>query len=80
MEKKKSKVYSYTRVFTAMQIDGYSPDAQRTRMRAFAEFNVFPRCRSKADSYVKLNVKMEDNYRIKDSAGAGKSTEVTENE
>ena len=39
MEKKKTKVYIYTRVSTAMQIDGYSLDAQRTRIRAFAEFN-----------------------------------------
>ena len=39
MENKKTKVYIYTRVSTAMQIDGYSLDAQRTRMRAFAEFN-----------------------------------------
>ena len=39
MEKKKTKVYIYTRVSTTMQIDGYSLDAQRTRMRAFAEFN-----------------------------------------
>ena len=39
MEKKKTKVYIYTRVSTAMQVDGYSLDAQRTRMRAFAEFN-----------------------------------------
>ena len=38
MENKKIKVYIYTRVSTAMQIDGYSLDAQRTRMRAFAEF------------------------------------------
>ena len=33
------KVYIYTRVSTSMQIDGYSLDAQRTRMKAFAEFN-----------------------------------------
>ncbi len=39
MEKKKTKVYIYTRVSTAMQIDGYSLEAQRTRMLAFAEFN-----------------------------------------
>ena len=39
MEKKKTKVYIYPRVSTAMQIDGYSLEAQRTRMRAFAEFN-----------------------------------------
>ena len=30
MEKNKTKVYIYTRVSTAMQIDGYSLDAQRT--------------------------------------------------
>lgn len=35
----KAKVYIYTRVSTAMQIDGYSLDAQRTRMKAFCEYN-----------------------------------------
>jgi len=35
------KVYLYTRVSTAMQIDGYSLEAQRNRMRAYAEFNNF---------------------------------------
>ncbi|MDO4961456.1 MAG: recombinase family protein [Eubacteriales bacterium] len=39
MSKEKTKVYLYTRVSTAMQIDGYSLEAQRTRMKAFAEFN-----------------------------------------
>ena len=34
----------------------------------------------KADSYVKLNVKMADYYRIKDSAGTGKCGGVTEDE
>ena len=34
----------------------------------------------KSDSYVKLNVKMEDYYRIKDSTGTGKSGGVTEDE
>ena len=34
----------------------------------------------KADSYVKLNVKMEDYYRIKDSTGTGKCGGVTEDE
>ncbi len=37
MVKKKIKVYIYTRVSTTMQIDGYSLDVQRTRMRDFAE-------------------------------------------
>lgn len=39
MKKGKKKVYIYTRVSTAMQIDGYSLDAQKSRMKAFAEFN-----------------------------------------
>lgn len=33
------KVYTYTRVSTAMQIDGYSLEAQKTRMKAFADYN-----------------------------------------
>lgn len=39
MSKEKTKVYLYTRVSTAMQIDGYSLDAQKSRMKAFYEFN-----------------------------------------
>ena len=39
MEKEKIKVYTYTRVSTAMQVDGYSLDAQKARMKAFADFN-----------------------------------------
>lgn len=35
----KVRVYIYTRVSTAMQIDGYSLDAQKFRMKAYAEFN-----------------------------------------
>ena len=36
---RKTKVYIYTRVSTAMQIDGYSLDAQKSRMKAFCEYN-----------------------------------------
>ena len=39
MSKEKIKVYTYTRVSTAMQIDGYSLDAQKARMKAFADYN-----------------------------------------
>ena len=39
MSIQKIKVYTYTRVSTAMQIDGFSLDAQKSRMKAFAEFN-----------------------------------------
>ncbi|MDO4460278.1 MAG: recombinase family protein [Clostridia bacterium] len=41
MKQDRKKVYIYTRVSTTMQIDGYSLDAQRNRMKAFAEFNDF---------------------------------------
>ena len=39
MLQEKTKVYIYTRVSTAMQIDGYSLDAQKARMKAYADFN-----------------------------------------
>lgn len=39
MKKEKTKVYIYTRVSTAMQVDGYSLDAQKSRMKAFAEYS-----------------------------------------
>ena len=37
--KEKIKVYLYTRVSTLMQIDGYSLDAQKTKMKAFCDYN-----------------------------------------
>lgn len=39
MGREKIKVYIYTRVSTSMQIDGYSLDAQKSRMKAFCDFN-----------------------------------------
>ena len=39
MSQEKTKVYTYTRVSTAMQINGYSLDAQKARMKAYADFN-----------------------------------------
>ena len=35
---KKSKCYIYTRVSTSMQVDGYSLDAQKEKLRKYAEF------------------------------------------
>lgn len=35
----KVKVYTYTRVSTAMQVDSYSLDAQKARMKAYADYN-----------------------------------------
>jgi site-specific DNA recombinase len=39
MHSEKIKVYTYTRVSTAMQTDGYSLDAQKARMKAYADYN-----------------------------------------
>ena len=39
MKKEKTKVYTYTRVSTAMQVDGYSLDAQKAKMKAYADYN-----------------------------------------
>ena len=41
LKKEKIKVYLYTRVSTAMQIDGYSLEAQKTKMKAFCEYNEY---------------------------------------
>lgn len=41
MLKEKTKVYLYTRVSTAMQIDGYSLEAQKTKMKAFCDYNEY---------------------------------------
>lgn len=41
MTKEKIKVYLYTRVSTTMQIDGYSLDAQKTKMKAFCDYNEY---------------------------------------
>ena len=41
MKKEKIKVYLYTRVSTTMQIDGYSLDAQKTKMKAFCNYNEY---------------------------------------
>ena len=41
MSKEKIKVYFYTRVSTAMQIDGYSLEAQKTKMKAFCDYNEY---------------------------------------
>ena len=39
MSKDKIKVYLYTRVSTLIQVDGYSLDAQKSKMKAFCEYN-----------------------------------------
>ncbi len=37
MAKKKVKAYMYTRVSTSMQVDGYSLDAQKEKIRKYAD-------------------------------------------
>ena len=41
MTKEKTKVYIYTRVSTTMQVDGYSLEAQKTRMKGYCAFNEY---------------------------------------
>ena len=41
MKNEKIKVYLYNRVSTTMQIDGYSLDAQKTKMKAFCDYNEY---------------------------------------
>ena len=36
--KKQKKCYIYTRVSTAIQVDGYSLDAQKDKLRKYAEY------------------------------------------
>ena len=36
--KKKTKCYIYTHVSTAIQVDGYSLDAQKDKLKKYAEF------------------------------------------
>ena len=38
MKKTKTKCYLYTRESTSMQVDGYSLDAQRDKLRKYAEY------------------------------------------
>ena len=44
------KVYIYTRVSTTMQIEGYSLDAQKSRMKAFADYNEYEIVREYEDA------------------------------
>ena len=39
MQKEKIKVYTYTRVSTTMQVDGYSLDAQKAKMKVYSDYN-----------------------------------------
>ena len=41
MKKEKITVYLYTRVSTTLQIDGYSLDAQKTKMKTFCDYNEY---------------------------------------
>ena len=38
MKAKKTKCYIYTRVSTAMQVDGYSLDAQKEKLKRYADY------------------------------------------
>ena len=42
--KKNTKCYIYTRVLTAIQVDVYSLDAQKDKLRKYAEFQGYGGC------------------------------------
>ncbi|MCI7349262.1 MAG: recombinase family protein [Ruminococcus sp.] len=71
-----TKVYTYTRVSTAMQIDGYSLDAQKSRMKAFADYNGYEivgeyedagKSGKSIEGRLQFNQMMEDIKSVKDS-------------
>ena len=69
MSNEKVKVYTYTRVSTAMQIDGYSLDAQKARMKAFADYNDYEIVGTYEDagkSGKSIEGRMEFNYMMED--------------
>ena len=43
--KRRTKCYIYTRVSTSMQVDGYSLDAQKDKLRKYAEYEDMTICR-----------------------------------
>lgn len=75
MKKEKIKVYLYTRVSTTMQIDGYSLDAQKTKMKAFCDYNEYEiageyedagKSGKSIEGRVSFNQMMEDIKSVKD--------------
>ena len=50
MPSERTKVYTYSRVSTAIQVDGYSLDAQTNRMKAFADFHDYEIVREYEDA------------------------------
>jgi site-specific DNA recombinase len=47
--KKLTKCYIYTRVSTAIQVDGYSLEAQKEKLRKFAEYQGYEVAREYSD-------------------------------
>ena len=41
MKKEKIKVYNYTRISTAMQVDGSPLDTQKAKLKAYADDNEY---------------------------------------
>ncbi len=69
LKKEKIRVYLYTRVSTTMQIDGYSLDAQKIKMKAFCDYNEYEiageyedagKSGKSTEGRVSLNQMMED--------------------
>ena len=67
LKKKQLKCYLYTRVSTSMQVDGYSLDAQRDKLRKYAAYE---------DMIVAGEYSDEGFFRQEHSRAAGVSTDA----
>ena len=51
---KKKECYIYTRVSTSMQVDGYSLDAQKDKLRKYADFQDMVIVGEYSDDYIRI--------------------------
>lgn len=59
---KKKNCYIYTRVSTSMQVDGFSLDAQKEKLRRYAEFQDFMIAGEYSDATVIIGLKQNPTY------------------
>ena len=68
MKKTKTKCYLYTRVSTSMQVDGYSLDAQRDKLRKYAEYEDMVVAGEYSDEHVIIGTSGENLVKSRGSA------------
>ncbi len=70
--KKQTKCYIYTRVSTAIQVDGYSLDAQRDKLSKYAEYQDMEVVKEFSDAGHSGKIKKVD----RSSQGCSKKSQV----